>query len=223
MVFAIAALLIHLTPAVQALPALAASTPAEVSNSTETNSLKVADNQEDSAAVSSVPAPSRTAHFNLATVSLTASTKEAPAASLNAVSLDKSQNSQSLSTVRIPESQPAKPIKIIPVEKAPPQRTWVMLSLVQHGAAAFDAYSTRDAVSKGAVEQDPIMRPFAHSPALYGAIQVGPVLLDILSRQMQRSQNSFVRHMWWLPQSVSTAGFIFSGVHNLNVSSRPVK
>jgi hypothetical protein len=219
MVFAIAALLIQITPVGQALPALTASAPAAASNFTEANSPRVADN----APVSSEPEPSRTTHFNPAIASLTASTKEAPAASLNAVSLDKSQNSQSLSTVRIPEPQPAKPIKIIPVEKTPPQRTWVILSLAQHGAAAFDAYSTRDAVSKGAVEQDPIMRPFANSPALYGAIQVGPVMLDILSRHMQRSQNSLVRHIWWLPQSVSTAGYIFSGVHNLNFSRRPVK
>jgi hypothetical protein len=96
-----------------------------------------------------------------------------------------------------------------------------MLSLAQHSAAAFDAYSTREAVSRGAVEGDPMMRPFANSPAIYAAIQVGPAVLDFVARRMQRSHNNFLRHTWWLPQSASTGLFIFSGVHDLRVANHP--
>jgi hypothetical protein len=95
------------------------------------------------------------------------------------------------------------------------------LAVAEHGAAAFDAYTTRQAISRGAVEEDPTMRPFAHSPAIYAAIQVGPVLFDLLARHMQRSQYDFERRTWWLPQSVSTGVSIFSGVHNLSVVGHP--
>jgi hypothetical protein len=92
-----------------------------------------------------------------------------------------------------------------------------MLSVVEHSAATFDAYSTRQAVSRGAVEEDPLMRPFAHSPAIYGAIQVAPVLFDLLARHMQRSNYKFERRTWWVPQTASTGMSIFAGVHNLNI------
>jgi hypothetical protein len=49
---------------------------------------------------------------------------------------------------------------------------------------------------------------------------VGPVILDYVARRMQRSENNFFRRTWWAPQSLATAGFIFSGVHNMNVSNR---
>jgi hypothetical protein len=97
-------------------------------------------------------------------------------------------------------------------------RSWLALSLVQHGAATFDAYSTRQSVSRGNIEDDPMMRPFAHSGAIYAAIQAGPVALDFIARRMQHSENGMIRKMWWVPQSVSTATFIFAGVHNLNVT-----
>ena len=109
---------------------------------------------------------------------------------------------------------------VISVER-PSRRAWLALSIVQHGAAAFDAYSTRDAISHGAVENDPLMRPFAHSPAMYAANQVGPLVLDLVARRMQRSDNSFLRRMWWVPQSAAAADFIFCGVHNLHVANQP--
>jgi hypothetical protein len=141
---------------------------------------------------------------------------------LTAVSLDAtSENSQTLSTVRVPSIQPATPKKMIPVEEVPSRRNWLILSIVQHSAATFDAYSTRQAVSTGAVEADPFMRPFAQSPAIYLAIQAGPVALDYAARRMQRSPNNFLRHTWWVPQSVSTGLFLFSGFHNLSIANRP--
>jgi len=99
----------------------------------------------------------------------------------------------------------------------------MVLALVQHGAATFDAYSTRQAIEHGAVEADPLMRPFAQSPGIYAAIQVGPVLLDYAARRMQRSNNVLARCMWWVPQSGSTAMFLFSGVHNLHVAGEPLR
>ena len=141
---------------------------------------------------------------------------------LTAVSLDSaSQNSQSLSTIRVPSIEPATPKKLIPVESLPSRRNWLILSIVQHSAATFDAYSTRQAVTSGAQEADPFMRPFAQSPAIYIAIQGAPVLLDYAARRMQRSPNSFFRRTWWVPQSASTGLFLFSGVHNLHVANRP--
>jgi hypothetical protein len=130
------------------------------------------------------------------------------------------KDSLSLSTFRFSPLEPVRPSPVISVER-PSRRAWLALSLVQHGAAAFDAYSTRDAISHGAVESDPLMRPFAHSSAMYAANQVGPVFLDYVARRMQRSDNSFLRRIWWLPQSAAAADFIFCGVHNLHVAGQP--
>jgi hypothetical protein len=137
-----------------------------------------------------------------------------------ATTVPAAQNSQSFSTIRIPEENETR-YATRPAESVPLRREWLALMVLEHGAAAFDAYSTREAISSGAKEEDPLMRPFAHSPAIYAAIQVGPVLLDVLARHMQRSQYDFVRRTWWVPQSVSTGVSIFSGVHNLNVEEHP--
>jgi hypothetical protein len=127
---------------------------------------------------------------------------------------------QGVANLRIPDPEPAKPIPMTPAETLHPSRAWLALSFAQSSAAAFDAYSTRQAIGHGAVERDPLLRPFAHSGAIYGAIQVGPVILDYVARRMQRSENNLFRRTWWAPQSLATAGFIFSGVHNMNVSNR---
>jgi hypothetical protein len=132
---------------------------------------------------------------------------------------DATTNSQSFSMFRLPEAAPAKPIRVIAAETTPPRKSWLLLSIAQHGAAAFDAYTTRQAISAGAHEDDPLMRPFAHSPAIYAVSQISPTLLDYAARRMQRSQYAFLRHSWWLPQSASTALFIFSGTHNLRVAT----
>jgi hypothetical protein len=132
-----------------------------------------------------------------------------------------SQNSQALSTIRVPTIEPAKPNKIILPDAAPSRRKWLALSIIQHSAAAFDAYSTRQAVAAGAHEDDPLLRPFAGSPAVYLAIQGTPVLLDFAARKMQTSPNPLLRRAWWLPQSASTGLFLFSGIHNLRVSTHP--
>jgi hypothetical protein len=140
-------------------------------------------------------------------------------ASLTPVSLETSQSSQTLSTIHIPDPNPSRENRIERAIERPSRREWLFLAAVEHGAAGFDAYSTRQAVGHGAVEQDPLMRPFAGSPAIYAATQVGPILFDLLARHMQHSEYPLVRRVWWMPQTLSTGISIFSGVHNLHVAS----
>jgi len=128
------------------------------------------------------------------------------------------QNSQFLSTIHVPPTEPGKPVRIVSARNTGSRKTWALLSLAQHGAATFDAYATRRAVSSGATERNPLLRPFAGSPSIYAAIQVAPVGLDYLAIRMQRSQHAFLRRTWWLPQAASTGLFIFSGAHNLRLA-----
>ena len=98
------------------------------------------------------------------------------------------------------------------------KQAWLALVVAQHGAATFDAYTTREAVSrKHGPELDPLLRPFTGSAAVYPVIQIGPVLLDYLGHRMMRSPKGWVRRLWWLPQAAATAGFVWSGTHNLGL------
>jgi hypothetical protein len=97
-------------------------------------------------------------------------------------------------------------------------KMWFVLGAMEHGAATFDAWSTRRNIVEGTMhEADPIMRPFANSNAMYAAVQVAPVLFDLLSKQMLRNSHSWVRKSWWVPQSASTVTSIFSGAHNVAI------
>ena len=129
-----------------------------------------------------------------------------------------SQNGQAFDTIRVPSTAPGKPANLI-LPDTHPRKLWLMLSIAEHSAATFDAYSTRLAVSRGANEADPMMQPFAHSPAIYGAIQVGPLILDYAARRMERSQHGFLRKTWWVPQTAATGLFLFSGAHNMSVAN----
>jgi hypothetical protein len=162
---------------------------------------------------------SSSAQMNLTAVHFdSADSKTHIPGTLTAVSLDTTPDAQSFSTVRIPTPS-SKEYGVKEAMTMPSRRAWLALSIVQHGAAAFDAYSTRQAVGHGAVEDDPLMRPFAGSPAIYVATQVGPVIFDLLARHMQRSEYPLVRRLWWMPQSMSAGLSIFSGVHNLGVAA----
>ena len=98
------------------------------------------------------------------------------------------------------------------------QRTWLGLVIAEHSAATFDAWSTRHAITAaGAQELNPLLKPFAKNASLYVAIQVTPVLMDFAARKMMYSHHSWVRRMWWAPQSVSFVGSLFCGAHNLSV------
>ncbi|MFY9754030.1 MAG: hypothetical protein WBS18_09915 [Candidatus Acidiferrales bacterium] len=205
MLFAIAALFVQLQPIALVAPV----TPAAATRPVLAISATAPDTRTSS--TQTVPYP------NLDGVRLVPAPSESSAA-LPALALNESSSDSSFSTIRIQPPPPLKPARFEYPESLPSRRTWLILSAMQHGAATFDAYTTRQSIQQGAVEEDPLMRPFAHSPAMYGAMQVSPFLLDYLARRMQRSDRNFVRHMWWLPQSVSTAVFIVAGVNNLHVA-----
>jgi len=122
--------------------------------------------------------------------------------------------------------QPAPPSLAVPFSQSTPadyrekslRREWIALGIAQHSAAAFDAWSTRRALSTGdAQESNPVLRPFANNSSLYAAIQVGPVLFDYVSRRMMTSQHGWARRTWWILQAASTATSLASGAHNLTI------
>jgi hypothetical protein len=96
------------------------------------------------------------------------------------------------------------------------QLLWKSLVIASSGAATFDAWSTRHAITTaGAVELNPMLRPFAGNASLYAAIQVGPALMDFAGKKMMYSSHPWVRRMWWVPQSASFVSSIFCGAHNV--------
>jgi hypothetical protein len=98
------------------------------------------------------------------------------------------------------------------------KKMWYGLIFASSGAAAFDAWSTRRAVSGGyGTESNPMLRPFSHSNAIYAATQVSPLVLDFIGRKMMTSREPLLRKMWWLPQAAGTGMSLFAGVHNVGV------
>jgi hypothetical protein len=201
MVLAIAALLLHFAPTAQALPDFAASPVVKLASA----DTKTAQRKPTAAAESSTSSDSSNANA-------------IPAAFTLAKLESSSQNGQALDTIRVPSPAPGRPANVI-LPESHPRKVWLALSIAEHSAATFDAYSTRLAVSRGATEADPMMQPFAHSPAIYGAIQVGPLVLDYAARRMERSQHGFLRKTWWVPQTAATGLFLFSGAHNMSVAN----
>ncbi len=147
---------------------------------------------------------------------------EAPSAlPVAPVPMNSAQEPQGLEALRLQEPEIHKTFGVKTVEGAPSRRKWIALGLAEHAAAGFDAFTTEQAIGRGAVEGDPLMRPFAGSPSIYAAIQLAPLALDYAARRMQRSANPILRKFWWMPQTGATAMYLFSGVHNLGVPGRP--
>ncbi len=114
--------------------------------------------------------------------------------------------------------QPAKPAFSRPYETRTQKKLWYGLAAAGHSAAAFDAWSTRRAISGGyGTESNPFPCPFAHSGALYAATQVSPAFMDYLGKRMMLSRHQWVRRMWWLPQSAGASLSFAAGVHNVGV------
>jgi hypothetical protein len=222
MALAVAALLLQFQsfqPPVQTLSIAPTAIATAAAGESPIKSVSPAANSADHLDYVSAATEGSSSRMNLASVHLASvDSLDSKAGQLTTVALDTTSDTQSFSTVRIPTSSP-KEDAVKEAMSMPSGNAWIALSIVQHGAAAFDAYSTRQAVGHGAVEDDPLMRPFAHSPAIYVATQVGPVIFDLLARHMQHSEYPLVRRLWWMPQSMSAGLSIFSGVHNLNVAS----
>lgn len=146
-----------------------------------------------------------------------------PAIESSASAARASYSPQTVSTIHIPPQNTintTEPVRNVGVESYPSRRTWLLLSAASHSAAALDAYSTRRSLAVGNIETDPMMRPFANSPAIYVAIQASPLVMDFAALKMQHSSNRFVRRLWWIPQSTGTAMSIFAGAHNLSIAHR---
>src|ERR1700688_4512298 len=112
-----------------------------------------------------------------------------------------------------------KPAMERPMPTPRQQKLWYTFMAAGHSAAAFDAYSTRRAVSGNyGAESNPLLRPFAHSNAIYAATQISPAVMDYVGRRMLTSSHSALRRFWWVPQ-VAGAGFSFSaGMHNYSLT-----
>lgn len=134
---------------------------------------------------------------------------------------DSDSASLNLPNLRMPDT-PAASSFTVEAKRRQNKRAWLLLAVAQHGAATLDAYSTRQVLGSGhGRELDPLLRPFAGSAALYPAIQVAPAFLDFWGSRMMNSRRNWVRRVWWIPQTAATAGFIYSGVHNLGIRRQP--
>ena len=146
----------------------------------------------------------------------------APKAETDGVNSSVSANLAASATPQAPHvvlsMQPMKQAYMRPRETRGQRIAWYSLAVAGHGAAAFDAYSTRLALSGGyGTEGNPFLRPFANSNALYAVTQVSPAVMDYLGKRMMVSENRWVRRLWWLPQAAGSGFSIGAGVHNLGV------
>jgi hypothetical protein len=125
-------------------------------------------------------------------------------------------SSESVSPAGEPFSNAAlKPAVRGTYESARQRKIWYGLAAASSGAAVFDAWTTRRAVEGGyGVEGNPMLRPFAHSNAIYAATQASPVMMDYLGHKMMTSQHPWMRRFWWVPQAVGTTVSFAAGVHN---------
>jgi hypothetical protein len=115
-------------------------------------------------------------------------------------------------------STPVKPAARGSYETARQRKIWYGLVVAGHSAAALDAYTTRRAISGGyGTESDPLMRPFAHSNAIYAATQVTPVIMDFMGHHMMTSEHPWLRRVWWVPQVAGASMSLGAGIHNYRV------
>lgn len=114
--------------------------------------------------------------------------------------------------------QPIRPALTGPRETPRQRKMWYALVVAGHSGAAFDAWSTKRAVTGGyGQESNPFLRPFAHSNAIYAATQVSPLVMDYIGKRMMVSQERWLRRLWWLPQVAGTGFSFAAGAHNVGV------
>jgi hypothetical protein len=220
MILAVAALMFSAAGATPnpAASASAANDASNASTASADNSALFSGTSHDTNAAITVASEDGIARLDTSKINFDRNGGPVMTASLvNRETLLEEARSSTFSNEVLPDPEPSREHRVTPAVSTPARRAWLALAFAEHGAAAFDAYSTRISIGHGNVEDDPLMRPFAHSPAIYLATQVTPVLFDLLARHMQRSEYGMLRRTWWLPQSLSTGISIMSGVHNLNL------
>ena len=165
-------------------------------------------------------APSAPANSDYASANTTNSAKEASATELPAAPESKVKFETEPASLR-PAAQPFQPVRpaVMHPRETPRQRKmWYGLMAAGHSAAAFDAWTTRRAISGGyGQESNPLLRPFASSNAMYAATQVSPAVMDFIGKRMMTSQTGWVRKMWWVPQAVGASFSFAAGAHNMTV------
>jgi len=120
--------------------------------------------------------------------------------------------------LRSAAAQPFLPVRPRPVETPRQRKMWYGLMAVSHAGAAFDAWSTRRAISGGyGQEANPFLKPFANSNAIYAATQVSPAVMDYLGKRMMTSPNPWIRKLWWFPQVAGSGMSFAAGAHNMSV------
>jgi hypothetical protein len=115
-------------------------------------------------------------------------------------------------------SSPVQPATPDSYETPRKRAIWYGLMAAGHGTAAFDAWTTRKAITGGyGIEGDPFERPFAHSDAIYATTQVTPLVMDYVGYRMMRSRYSLFRKFWWIPQTASASVSLGAGLHNYRI------
>jgi hypothetical protein len=145
-----------------------------------------------------------------------------PAPSMDAAALPTAPEPATTASAPAPLAliKPANPMTVsvdeLRAERRHQMRLWMGLGIASHSAATFDAWTTRHAITTtGAQELDPLLKPFSGNASIYLAIQAGPALMDFVGKKMMDSRHSWVRRMWWIPQSASLASSLVCGAHNL--------
>jgi hypothetical protein len=86
----------------------------------------------------------------------------------------------------------------------PMPKTFDVLTAATFAAAATDSVQTVFAARAGAVEVDPLARPFTQlpTPAYLMVSETLPTGCALLARKMHHSNNRALRRLWWLPQTI---------------------
>ena len=153
-------------------------------------------------------------------VSFNSTKPDAPTPKVIAANTEEESSSSTIESFSAPApvKSVVKPATPESYETSRQRKIWYGLMGASHGAAAFDAWTTRRAINGAyGTEGDPLQRPFANSNAIYATTQVAPALMDFLGHRMMRSENPTLRKFWWIPQAASTGVSLGAGIHNYRI------
>jgi hypothetical protein len=95
----------------------------------------------------------------------------------------------------------------------------VILGAIQTAALISDGVTTRQYLSRGYTEVEPVARILIGSKPTWGRMApIGAVQVFAgmwLAERMSTSQHVWIRRFWWLPQMLGTAGNVAASLHNL--------